>query len=603
MSGDAASVTLAWDPNQEPDVAGYRLYYGTPAGTFDTVVNTGNVTNHTVVDLHPGATYSFYVTCYNTSGLESEPSNVVEYTVPSSGINQPPTANPQSVRVPAGRTIEIVVEGTDPDSDPLTFTLVELPSLGIVHSYPPRILYTAPTNFVGTLPFSFTANDGFLESATATVEIEVLPPNQKPVALPRSLSVAGDEPVWIELSGTDPEGTPLDFRVTAQPLHGILEGTPPDLIYWPDPGYTGPDAFAFQAGDGWDLSVPAQVQLMVLAGNRAPVVTASPDLLVTLPGLAYLRGSATDDGLPLGGPGVSLEWHQLDGPNIATLKELDSGVARVAFARPGTYSFRLVADDGALSASEDVQVVVQALPVGSHSVASTLFLEAESGTLTNAMTVAATAPTSSGGRIVTYTTTPRSDSGFLTLPFEAAAAGSYLVWCRVQTRSGGTDSFYVAVDGGAEDIFDASGEEFGPDWKWTLLTGRGGLKQPYTLANAISPIVLNLDAGPHQIRFRGREVGTHLDAVIITGDPSFNPTAAENASTPSRLQVAGQAPGQWGCTWTTIPGRHYQLLSKDRLDDAWTAVGPSVQALSTSLSHSAPAGVSHRFYAVSLLAP
>jgi fibronectin type 3 domain-containing protein len=79
-SAGAAQVTLAWDPNKEPDVAGYRIYYGTNG--FGTVVNAGNVTNLTIVDLVPGGKYSFYATCYNTSGLESEPSNVVEYTVP-----------------------------------------------------------------------------------------------------------------------------------------------------------------------------------------------------------------------------------------------------------------------------------------------------------------------------------------------------------------------------------------------------------------------------------------------------------------------------------------------------------------------------------------
>jgi chitinase len=70
------AVTLAWDPNSEPDVAGYRLYYGTNG--FGTVVNCGNVTNYTL-NLGRGV-WSFYATCYNTSGLESEPSNVVTWT-------------------------------------------------------------------------------------------------------------------------------------------------------------------------------------------------------------------------------------------------------------------------------------------------------------------------------------------------------------------------------------------------------------------------------------------------------------------------------------------------------------------------------------------
>jgi len=79
----AATVMLAWDPNPEPDVAGYRIYYGSPPGNYTVVKDCGNVTNTVIEALEPGRTYAFYATCYNTSALESEPSNVVTYTVPA----------------------------------------------------------------------------------------------------------------------------------------------------------------------------------------------------------------------------------------------------------------------------------------------------------------------------------------------------------------------------------------------------------------------------------------------------------------------------------------------------------------------------------------
>lgn len=89
-----ASVTLAWDANSEPDVAGYRIYYKqTAAPTPWKIVNVGNVTNTTLSDLTRGIEYSFYATCYNTSGLESEPSNVVTYTAPK------PPAAPRNIRI------------------------------------------------------------------------------------------------------------------------------------------------------------------------------------------------------------------------------------------------------------------------------------------------------------------------------------------------------------------------------------------------------------------------------------------------------------------------------------------------------------------------
>jgi len=108
LVAQSASVTLAWDPNTEPDVAGYRLYYG--INGFGTVVNCGNVTNQSVLDLQPGRMYSFYVTCYNTSGLESEPSNVVEYVVPG-GPERPTTLRPKAMvknDQPAGGGVGVV---------------------------------------------------------------------------------------------------------------------------------------------------------------------------------------------------------------------------------------------------------------------------------------------------------------------------------------------------------------------------------------------------------------------------------------------------------------------------------------------------------------
>lgn len=80
------SVTLAWDPNTtDPGIAGYNLYYGTTSGSYSVTNNVGSATNSIVSGLQSGVTYYFAVTCYNTSGLESPPSNEAVYQVPTSG--------------------------------------------------------------------------------------------------------------------------------------------------------------------------------------------------------------------------------------------------------------------------------------------------------------------------------------------------------------------------------------------------------------------------------------------------------------------------------------------------------------------------------------
>jgi len=70
-------ATLEWDPNSEPDLAGYKLHYGMASGSYVTTVDVGNQTTYTLTDLDVGETYYIAATAYNTSGLESGYSNEV----------------------------------------------------------------------------------------------------------------------------------------------------------------------------------------------------------------------------------------------------------------------------------------------------------------------------------------------------------------------------------------------------------------------------------------------------------------------------------------------------------------------------------------------
>ena len=80
VSALAAEVTLAWDPNTEPDLAGYRIYYGSAPGVYGTTITIGMQTTYAVTNLSPGTWY-FAITAFNTSGLESGYSNEVSTTI------------------------------------------------------------------------------------------------------------------------------------------------------------------------------------------------------------------------------------------------------------------------------------------------------------------------------------------------------------------------------------------------------------------------------------------------------------------------------------------------------------------------------------------
>jgi hypothetical protein len=82
-----SSVQVAWDPNPESNIAGYKLHYGIDGLGLTNVIDVGLSTTGSVSNLAPATTYYFYVTAYNDYDLESDPSTVLYYTSP---VESPP---------------------------------------------------------------------------------------------------------------------------------------------------------------------------------------------------------------------------------------------------------------------------------------------------------------------------------------------------------------------------------------------------------------------------------------------------------------------------------------------------------------------------------
>ncbi|MBN2845407.1 MAG: choice-of-anchor D domain-containing protein, partial [Deltaproteobacteria bacterium] len=76
----ATDVTLEWDPNPEPDIAGYEVYYGVSSGNYSDMIDVGNYTSCTIGDLETAVIYYFAAKAYNTAGYRSDYSDEVTYT-------------------------------------------------------------------------------------------------------------------------------------------------------------------------------------------------------------------------------------------------------------------------------------------------------------------------------------------------------------------------------------------------------------------------------------------------------------------------------------------------------------------------------------------
>ena len=106
----AAQVTLAWNPNTESDLAGYRIHCGTASGNYSVHTDVHNVTTYIITGLTEGQTYYFAATAYDAFGNESGYSNEVSYSVPAAnGV-------PTTLAAPSGPSSALV--NTSPAMDP-----------------------------------------------------------------------------------------------------------------------------------------------------------------------------------------------------------------------------------------------------------------------------------------------------------------------------------------------------------------------------------------------------------------------------------------------------------------------------------------------------
>ncbi len=191
-------------------------------------------------------------------------------------VNHAPVVNAVSVSTNQDTAVQITLNGTDIDGDALTYAIVGGPghgNLGTVSGA--KVTYTPNAGWTGSDSFTYKANDGHLDSNTATVTITVKAVNHAPVVNAVSVSTNQDTAVQITLNGTDIDGDALTYAIVGGPGHGNL-GTVSGakVTYTPNAGWTGSDSFTYKANDGHLDSNTATVTITVKAVNHAPVVNA-----------------------------------------------------------------------------------------------------------------------------------------------------------------------------------------------------------------------------------------------------------------------------------------------------------------------------------------
>lgn len=257
------------------DVDGNPLTYIIVSGPAHGVL-TGAIPNLTYtsnLNYNGSDTFTFKVNDGTTD------SNVAIVTIAVSPVQDPPTANNQSVSVVEDVATALTLTGADVDGDALTYSVVTPPAHGTLSGTGPNLTYTPALNYNGSDSFTFRVNDGNTNSADATISITVTPVNDAPIANNQSVSIVEDVPTPITLTGSDVDGNPLTYNIVSGPTHGVLTGSIPNLTYTSNLNYNGSDSFTFRVNDG---SVNSNVATVAITVTPAPDAPIADDQSVTV---------------------------------------------------------------------------------------------------------------------------------------------------------------------------------------------------------------------------------------------------------------------------------------------------------------------------------
>ena len=234
--------------------------------------------------------------------------------------NQPPMADDQNVPTAEDTPVGITLTGSDPDSDPLTFSVLINPTDGMLTGTPPNLTYTPNLNFNGSDSFTFQVDNGNGGTDTETVSITVNGANDPPtITSPAAVSVPENQTGVIDVQSTDPEGETegagLTYSLTGgadQALFSIVPATgvltfnsAPDFENPGDAGANNVYDVQVTVTDSGTLTSVQNLQVTVTNTPDPPMITSPAAVSVPENQTAVIDVQSTDPDGDIEGPGLT----------------------------------------------------------------------------------------------------------------------------------------------------------------------------------------------------------------------------------------------------------------------------------------------------------
>jgi hypothetical protein len=155
--------------------------------------------------------------------------------------------------------LTITLAGSDPDSLPLTFEIVENFATGTSQLLDNVISYVP--EFTGQQILTYKVFNGTKYSTLGTITVNVS--SSIPTSTSQSISIPMNSTATITLTGEDPNSLPLTHSVVESTAHGDLTIEDNVCTYTPYADYVGADSFTFTSSNGTYTSDPTAVTIEV----------------------------------------------------------------------------------------------------------------------------------------------------------------------------------------------------------------------------------------------------------------------------------------------------------------------------------------------------
>ena len=379
----------------DPDGSISTYLWTKKSGPAATLTNAGTPTLQ-LTNLVVG-TYVFRLTVTdNATGTAFD-----EATVTVTAANQAPTASAgvnKAIQLPTNSTT-LPGSGSDPDGSISSYlwTKISGPAATLTNAGTPVLSLTSLVQ--GTYVFRLTVTDNNLATGSDDITLTVQLANVPPVAnagLPKTITLPVNS-TTLNGTGTDADGSIASYlwEKVSGPSVSISGSTTASLSL--TNLVVGAYVFRLTVTDnnGAPGTSLANVTVLPVATNQAPVADAGSNLTLTLPANAIdILGSATD----ADGTISSYLWTKVSGP-AATLSGTTLATLSLTNLVAGTYVFRLTATDNLNStASDDVSLVVSNVNQSPTVIAS----NDEILTLPNSSTTLSAVASDPDGTIASY---------------------------------------------------------------------------------------------------------------------------------------------------------------------------------------------------------